>query len=145
MMNRNFARAPYPIPMFLTLLTLFLGALGACVGYAWSLPSLLMPVLSRADFIWVMGWTVIGSIQGASLYPAFCLGQGQELRGLSRFLLGLGNLATSLVALSVWHDLGRGKALSFSIACGLSLMCAAPLLAYFLARLRPTPHHHAGI
>ncbi len=135
------------LAVFLTILTLLLGTLGAAVGYAWSLPSLVSGVgfTDKADLLWVLGWTAIGSIQGACMAPAFCLGQGREMYGWSRLILCAGSLATSLVALSVWQALGRGKELSLAIACGLSLMSIAPLLAYTLARRPRAPRQPAGI
>ena len=115
------------------------------MGYVWSLPSLLQPAVTREDLLWVMGWTAIGSIQGACLAPAFCLGQGREFCGWSRSLLCVGSIATTVVALSVWHGLGRGRELSLAMACGLSLMSAVPLLAYTLARRAQSPRFPAGI
>ncbi len=122
------------LPIFLTLLTLFLGAVGACVGYMWSLPQVVLPRWTPGDCLWVLGWTIIGSIQGACMAPAWNLGAGRELRGWSRLLLCAGCTATSLVALSLWQGLGKGAELSLRMASGLTVLSASPLCAYLFAR-----------
>src|SRR5438105_303371 len=95
----------------LSLLTLLLGLSGACMGYLFGFASV-EPPFGTQDMIWLMGWTVIGCVQGACMVPAWNLGRGEELRSFSGVLLTFSALATSLLSLSLWVVLGQGERLS---------------------------------
>jgi hypothetical protein len=120
---------------------LLFSLVGSCVGFVFGLSVPLPVERAGALYLWVLGWTTIGSIQGACVAPAYQLGHGRPpaLRPFSALLLLSGAMATSLLALSLWQVLGHSGRLSLTLAGGLLFMCAAPLSAYLFARREPAP------
>ena len=125
--------------LFLTLTTLVAGVFGSCVGFIWGLSTPLLSGDAGGTFLWTMGWTAIGAIQGACVAAAFHLGRAAALRPSCRLILATGGLGTSVVALSLWRALGAGATLSLAMAMGLSIMCAAPLCAHLFSRRQLAP------
>ena len=119
--------------LLLTMTTLVLGVFGAALGFVFGL-SVPLPLASgTAACLWLLGWTAIGSLQGACAAPAFHLGRGAQL-GLCRLIISVGSALTSLLALALWQALGRGAGAALALSSGLCAMCAVPLCAYLFGR-----------
>ena len=130
--------------LILSLLTLFLGLAGACMGYLFGFASV-EPPLGVQEMIWLMGWTIIGSVQGACMVPAWNLGRGEDLRSFSGVLLTFSAVATSMVSVSLWAAMGRSGPLSLVMALGLLSLSSLPLCTYCFARRSLSPAVPAGI
>ena len=126
-----------PKGLLLTVTTLVAGIFGACVGFVFGLST---PMLNGADgaFLWALGWTAIGAVQGGSSAAAFHL-RAPALLPACRLIIAASGLLTSLTALGLWRALGAGAGLSLAMAAGLGAMCAAPLGARLLSRRRFAP------
>lgn len=135
-------RPTYPVLATLLLTSLSLSGLGAVVGRACSLALLSAAQVQaepEAALLWLLGFTLLGAIQGALLLPAALLGQRRlpdALRAGASGALLLGSLCTCAVAVLLWRQLGAGPQLSLLIARGLLLLCAGPLLAFAMTRRR---------
>jgi hypothetical protein len=130
--------------LLFSLSTMVLCILGSCVGFIWGLSTW---IGGPGASLWALGWTAIGSVQGACVAPAWYLGLGLDhgnaqdldLRFFASFVLGTGSLSTSMLALVLWQSLGQSVPVSLSLGLGLSLMCATPLCAFLLARREIAP------